>query len=262
MINKTRLLAGVALGCVLSTPAAFAEEHKGFYFSVWGGSGSADTPSRTAFDDEFDTVWVQGVLDDIMADVNEDPSAGGILTLTDLSREPSKLDDSTDVWGALAGYRWNEHFAAEIGYVKLGEVKYDFDGVYNFNFVPNDPLLPVQNDDIDYIGAYRFTSAGPTAAVVGLMPLGQYFEVHAKAGIFLADTRQTVRLHNVSRGENIYHQRKDASQTELFAGVGATWNATESLAVRVEYQKFLDVGDDSKTYEQDIDVINIGVLFK
>jgi hypothetical protein len=32
--------------------------------------------------------------------------------------------------------------------------------------------------------------------------------------------------------------------------------------VRVEYQRFFDVGDDEKNYEQDIDVFSVGVLFK
>ncbi len=58
------------------------------------------------------------------------------------------------------------------------------------------------------------------------------------------------------------HDRSDASQTELFAGIGAAWNVNQSFAVRAEYQRFFDVGDDKKNYEQDIDVISVGVLFK
>jgi opacity protein-like surface antigen len=262
MSNKTRLLAGVALGCVLTTPAAFAEEYRGFYFGLWGGGGSADAPSKNAFDGQFDDDWVQGILDDIVQTANSDPDATGVLSLDVADRDPSSLDDSTDVWGALVGYRANKWFGAEIGYVHLGEVKYDADGLLDYQFVPFDPTEPVENDAIDYTTAYRFTSAGPTAAAVGFVPLGERFELHGKVGIFLADTRQTVHLRDVEFAENFYHSRVDASQTEFFAGIGATWNATESLAVRVEYQKFLDVGDDEKTYEQDIDVINIGVLFK
>lgn len=264
-MNKTRLLAGVALGCVLTTPAAFAEEYRGFYFGLWGGGGSADTPSRRAFDAEFDGAWVQDILNDIADSFNDDPDAPGVLTytLTPDSRANSSLDDTTKVWGALVGYRFNKHVGTEIGYVHLGEVKYDFGGSIDYTFVSNDPLvLPDDSDTIDYTMAYRFTSAGPTAAVVGFLPLGQRFELNGKVGIFLADTRQTVRLREVELNSNFSHRRVDASQTEFFAGIGATWNATPNLAVRLEYQRFMDVGDDSKTYEQDIDVINIGVLFK
>lgn len=52
MINKRGLLAGLALGCVLSTPA-LAEQYRGAYFSVWGGAGMTDTPSRADLDDVF-----------------------------------------------------------------------------------------------------------------------------------------------------------------------------------------------------------------
>lgn len=255
MINRTRLLTGLALGCVLSTPA-LAEEYRGFYFSVWGGAGSADMPSRSAVDATFTDAWVQGILDDIAADYNSDPDNTSVLSLATVSREASTLDDSVDVWGALVGYRFNKWVGTEIGYVHLGEAKYDFDGVINST------LTPGGSEDFDYTMGYRFASAGPTAAVVGFLPLGQHFELNAKAGILLADTRQTVRLYDVEFKENFFHDRVDSSQTEIFAGIGATWNATEDVAIRLEYQKFFDVGDNEKTYEQDIDVINVGVLFK
>lgn len=251
--NKTRLLTGVALGCVLSTPAAFAEEYSGFYFGVWGGVGSADWPSKTAFDASFSDPWVQGQLDDLADAITA--ATGDVTTITLASREPSSLDDSPDAWGLEVGYRFNKYFGAEVGYVRLGEVQYDFDGSIDYT-----DSIGTENFDIS--GAYRFASAGPTAAAVGFLPLNKYIEFHGKAGIYLADSRQTVRLTDVESKQNFYHERVDSSQTELFAGIGATWNATESLAVRLEYQRFFNVGDDEKTVEENIDVISLGVLFK
>lgn len=224
MINRTRLLAGLALGCVLSTPV-LAEEYSGFYFSVWGGAGNTDMPSRADLDEVF----------------NLDPSTAAT----------SRLDDTTDVWGALVGYRFNKWLGTEVGYVNLGEVKYDLSGE-----------LATPQGNLPYVVGYRFSSAGPSAAAVGYLPAGEHFEFNAKAGIFVADTRETVHLYDVLFEENAGHVRSDASQTELFAGIGATWNATRNFAVRVEYQRYFDVGDDEKTYEQDIDVLSVGVLFK
>jgi OmpA-OmpF porin, OOP family len=224
MIDKTRLLAGLALGCVLSTPA-LAEEYSGFYFSAWGGVGNSDMPSRAELDEFF-------ALDP------NDPAE-------------SRLDDTTNVWGALVGYRFNRWVGAEVGYVNLGEVKYDQSGV-----------LSTPTEDLPYVIGYRFSSAGPSAAAVGFVPVGEHIDLNAKAGIYFADTRETIRLYDVLFGENAVHSRSDASQSELFAGIGATWNATADFALRVEYQRFFDVGDDEKTYEQDIDVISVGVLFK
>lgn len=257
MINKTRLLTGVALGCVLST-SAFAEQYRGFYFGVWGGSGSVDMPSRAVVDDFYDDSFLQFALDTFAFEYNNQPGVTDTLTLTQVLRGDSTLDDTTGVWGALLGYRINKYVGAEVGYVKLGEVQYDFDGSADAAFASGDSGI------LDYTFGYRFASAGPTASVVGFLPLGQYFELNGKAGIYLADTRETVRLYGIPFEENIYHTRVDSSQTELFAGIGATWNATENLAIRVEYQKFFDVGDDDRkqALEADIDVISVGILFK
>ena len=263
--NKTRWLAGMALGCVLSSPTAFAddEEYRGFYFSLWGGQGSADVPSKGSFDAFFNNAWVQGALDDVAEAFNESPEANGVLTLAGNPRGPATLDDSTDVWGALVGYRINKYVGVEFGYVHLGEVKYDFDGDLNYTFDPSAPGLPTETELIDYTMGYRFSSTGPTAAVVGFLPAGKHFEFTGKAGIYLADTRETVRLYDVEFEENFFHDRTDASQTEIFAGIGATWNATENLAVRLEYQRFFNIGDDSKTaVEENVDVISLGVMFR
>lgn len=263
MLTKTRLLAGLTIGCALSAPAAFAddEQYRGFYFGVWGGSGSADLPSRKAFDDEFSDAWLAAVFADAAQDIEDStPTIPDHATLTLQQRNRSSLDDSQSAYGAQVGFRWNRYFAAEVGYAHLGEAKYDFSGVVDYtNLLAGSPAL---NREIDFQTAYTFTSAGPTLAAVGLMPIGAHFEVQGKLGLFFADTRQTARIRDVEKSTNIYHRRTDASQNELFAAIGATWVATESLSVRIEYQRFFDVGDDEKTVETDIDVINVGVLFR
>ena len=100
-------------------------------------------------------------------------------------------------------------------------------------------------------------------SALGMLPIGQYVDLHVRAGIYLADTRVTNHLRDVEFNTgNIYHRRIDASQTEIYGGLGGAWNINESVVLRVEYQKYLDVGDDKKTGESDIDVINLSVLFK
>jgi OOP family OmpA-OmpF porin len=218
MINKTRLLAGLALGCVLSAPAAFAEEYRGFYFGVWGGSGDMDFGSKAAADDAF--------IDMLAAELPLVPIQPG----TSLGAIPtdSTLDDSLSPWGVQVGYRFNKWVAAEVGYVDLGELLY---------------------------------------SSLGMLPLGPHFDLHLRGGIYYADTRVTSRLRYIDAVDqsdvfNLLHRRTDASQTELFAGLGAAWNINDSFTLRVEYQKFFDVGDDEKNGESDIDVINLAILFK
>jgi opacity protein-like surface antigen len=262
MIKKT--LAGLAIGCVLSTPAAFAEEYKGFYFGVWGGSGSVDMASKSDLDEVFGAMLGQELEDASFIDTN------GTTVITDDTRfdfaladtGTSSLDDTVSVWGVQVGYRWGKFFATELGYANLGEASYR---------LPADVAVTATaiGTGVSTSGTFEaeraavFTSTGPTISALGMFPLGQRFDLHVRGGIYLADTRLTNRIRDVEADfGNVAHDRTDASETELFAGIGGAWNVNENFTLRAEYQKFLDVGDDRKTGESDIDVFNVSVLFK
>jgi OOP family OmpA-OmpF porin len=242
---------------VLSTPAAFAEQQmRGFYFGVWGGSGSIDMASREA----FDAVIIPTIGPDLVASgpFLSDADTTVILSLNNIDPDSSEVDDTVSVWGAQIGYRWNNYFAAEIGYANLGEVSYRILGEGHAIII--DRGVP-DEFDFRFQRASKFTSQGPTASVIGLLPLGPV-DVQGRAGLYFADTRLTNHIRDIDDPFNVAHRRVDGGQTELLAGIGATWNATENLSVRVEYQRFFDVGDDEKTGESDVDVFNIGVLFR
>ena len=262
MIKKT--LAGLAIGCVLSAPAAFAEEYQGFYFGVWGGSGSVDIPSKGT----FDTAVTASLPTELTRSAYIDDN--GTTVLTDdvlhtfalVGSGTSKLDDSVSVWGAQLGYRFGKFLAAEVGYAKLGEASYRLPVTVRETVRD---LTTNATASGNFLGerAMQFTSSGPTISALGMMPIGQHIDLHVRGGIYLADTRVTNRLRDVEfNSGNVYHQRVDASQTEVFGGIGGAWNINENFVLRVEYQKYLDVGDDEKTGESDIDVFNLSVLFK
>lgn len=262
MIKKARLLAGLAMGCVLSTTAAMAEEYRGFYFGVWGGSGEVDFPSKAAMD--------QAITDQLAIEVAAVPIQGR-TSLSIGSITGSTLDDSLTPWGVQAGFRFNKYVAAEVGYVDLGELLYRMTGTiggdYAFVCSCEPPAVQVRTLDGGFERATQLTSAGVTASVLGMMPIGQHFDAHVRGGIYYADTRVTNRFRYVDDVDqsdifNLLHRRVDASQTELFGGIGAAWNINQGTALRVEYQKFFDVGDDEKSTEGDVDVLNVSILFK
>lgn len=263
MIKKT--LVGLAIGGVLSAPAAFAEEYKGFYFGVWGGSGSVDIPSKGAFDLAVASTLPTELDRAAYIDTNNTPTDitdDIIHTFALAGAGNSSLDDSVSVWGAQLGYRWGKFFATELGYAKLGEASYRLPVTITETVIDVDTGASASGN---FVGerAMQFTSAGPTISALGLLPLGQYIDLHVRAGIYLADTRVTNRIRDVEFNTgNISHKRIDASQTEIFGGIGGAWNINENFTLRVEYQKYLDVGDDKKTGESDIDVFNLSVLFK
>jgi OOP family OmpA-OmpF porin len=255
MFNKTPLLAGLTIACALSAPAAFAQEYTGFYFGVWGGGGSVDSASKS----EFDEVVLDSLPLELAMAAAQISNADQQVTLALGSTGESSLDDSVSTWGVQVGYRWGKYFASEVGYANLGQASYRLPATVNFTVSDADGFgfgtFDVERDS-------KFSSSGPTLSAIGILPLGERFDLQARGGIYLADTRLTNRIRDIEFAENVGHRRVDASETELLGGVAANWNVTERLSLRLEYQRFFNVGDDSKTGESDVDVFNLGVLFR
>ncbi|MDY6947172.1 MAG: outer membrane beta-barrel protein, partial [Pseudomonadota bacterium] len=235
------------------------------YFGVWGGAGEFDSPSKGAMD--------QAILDNLASEIAFIPIQPDTnLSVTEVFG--STQDDSLTPWGLQVGFRFNKWVAAEIGYVDLGEYLYSLSGAISGDLgvlcsPPTcDPadIVPIPLDG-GFERSTQLTSSGITASVLSMFPLGSHFDLHIRGGIYYADTRVTNRLRYIDGVDqdgvfNLLHRRVDASQTELFGGLGAAWNINENFALRVEYQKYFDVGDDDKAGESDVDVINVSVLFK
>jgi OmpA-OmpF porin, OOP family len=234
MTGKYRVpLLAAALAMFLGNTAS-AETANGLYFGVTAGVTSADLGSKRDFDESFAIPLQEELLDAGFDDVEFE----------------SKLDDSDFGWGVQVGYRFNRYIAVEVGYINLGEVSYRAD----FDLTVVGATLPLE-------ASVRLKSAGATAAAVGMIPVGERFDVHAKVGIYVADTKVRTRVRDLAFDENLLHAELDAGEEEIFAGIGATWNISDSYSLRFEYKRFLDVGDD-ESGEQDVDLLAVGMLFR
>lgn len=234
-MKKAQWISLVAsAACFVAGTVAHAE---GFYFGISGGVSSVDLPSKSSFD-EFSRDVAQEIAD--MVGVN-------------VGSFDSSLDDSGKVWGLQVGYRWNRYVAAEVGYIDLGQVKYS--AAADFTDGDDVPLFSGQY-------SARVRSHGPTIAAVGFLPLGDRVDLHAKAGVYFSDTRfrEKLRLFDSETEESVQEEVKDSTQ-DLFVGIGAAWNIGDNYALRVEYQRFFDVGDDD-TDEADVDVFSLSILFR
>jgi OmpA-OmpF porin, OOP family len=236
MTGKQRMAAvlAAALGMAAANTAS-ADDNRGLYFGITGGGSTYDTDGSRQDRDEAVAFPLADALE-----------AEGI----DVLGIASSLDDSDIGWGVQVGYRFNRYIAAEVGYVDLGEALYEAiltidDGV---------EIFPVEVSS-------RVVSSGPTAAILGMLPVGERFDVHAKAGMYFGDTRFRARVRDVEFDENVVHEEVHGGEGEVFLGVGGAWNISDNYSLRFEYQRFLDVGDD-ETAETDVDLISLSVLFR
>jgi hypothetical protein len=100
---------------------------------------------------------------------------------------------------------------------------------------------------------------GPTVAFIGSLPLGEAFDLHARGGVFFADTTTDIRV-GVSGGSA--SDDFSANSQDLFFGLGATYSFTPSFGITVDYTLFKDVGDEDETGEADVSTLTAGAIFR
>jgi len=142
-----------------------------------------------------------------------------------LGRSDFKTPSETDTaWRLFGGYQFHRNFAAEIGYHNLGQV----------NFVNGDRDAKIW----ELVG-------------VGMLPVANALSVYGKLGGYWGKSE----LHSsvVPSG--------DDTNTGLTYGVGAQYDFMRQAAVRLEWQRYDNVGGNT-TGQTDIDVLNVGLLWK
>lgn len=127
------------------------------------------------------------------------------------------VDDTADNWDEddtaykiFGGYRVNRFLAFELDYINLGE--------------PSGAVVPGFNLDASVDGFAPY--------VVGTLPLGQYFEVYARAGYYFYDATVGVESELDDRVEF------DEESEDFVYGAGVGANLGEKLNLRLEYEKF------------------------
>jgi len=133
-------------------------------------------------------------------------------------------DNEDTAWRALVGYQFHPMFSAEVGYHDVGSVEVS-------------------------------TRAGSGSADVKLWELVgiaaypiQQFNVYGKLGGYRATTSSS----GIFSGS-------DETNTGWTWGLGAGWEPMKNLGLRIEYQRYLDVGNGS---DVNVNVASVGVLWR
>ena len=140
-------------------------------------------------------------------------------------------DDKSVAWRAFGGYRFNAYFGYEIGYADLGKITRSFAGdVGTFEATAIDALLFVA------------------------VPLGQDFSFFVKGGIFSWDFERTI----VGTGAG----KANEKGTDTTYGFGAQYDLGKNLALRLEWQRYNDVGDVNAFGQTHIEVSLISAVLR
>jgi OOP family OmpA-OmpF porin len=139
----------------------------------------------------------------------------------------SSCDDKATSWKLFGGYRFNRHFAAEATYLDFGKL----------------------SATVAFGGLTSNVSSTAKAwglAALGMLPVGERFEVFGKLGFVRGESESRVSIGGTSGtlGE---------TGTEAHFGAGLLYNFTRNWGVRGEWERI----EKSK-----IDVFSLGAQYK
>jgi opacity protein-like surface antigen len=244
-----------ALALLLGAARSVAAADSGFYFGVSGGQAKYDfepLPNLIVTTPIVPFPTVPGAFAPVprfQTPLNPFigvPNASFIGTYA----EPVELfwipgdDDEATAWNLLAGYRFFRFAAVELSYSNLGTLH---------EYQPSRTLLstivlPEVRSEME--------SAGATLSVLGILPITEQWNVFLRAGGLFVDQDVT----RTSGGGPKFSESYD-SESWLY-GIGTQVDFGSHWTVRLDFQRYDDVGKGNGIGEADVDVLALGVLFR
>lgn len=158
--------------------------------------------------------------------------------------------DDTDIsYAAQFGYRFTRYFAAEFALAQYGDLRSLGKGQVDLGsgFTPASVEV-------------SFHTSGPKFSAVGILPLGDKFELYGQAGVLFAGSERQVVTRLEGSGRSFGSAKGDS--TEYAFGVGAAWHLNQMYTVRAQIEKLTDVGEDRRTGTEDLTTASIGLIVR
>jgi OOP family OmpA-OmpF porin len=161
------------------------------------------------------------------------------------------ITDTDTGWKVFGGYQANRNVALELSYVDLGASKLSASGIANLAPLPPTPATV----------SGKITATGFSFDVILSAPITEAFSVSARAGLF-AWTLKTSVSATASNGITTASasQNDSTSGNSFDFGIGARYDFSRNVGVRVEFQRFTNVGDDN-TGKSDVDLISASLIY-
>lgn len=186
-----------------------------------------------------DTGWYGGAgVGQSRAVIDDSRITSGLLS--DGFSTTSISDDNRDTgYKLFGGYRFNPNFALEGGYYDLGRFG------FNANTVPAGALN----------GKIRVT--GLNLDAVGFLPFTEKLAGFGRVGLNYADARDSF---NGSGLVDVTNPDPSKKSLNYKFGVGLQYAFTESLAMRVEAERYRI--DDAVGNKGDVDLVSVGLIYR
>ncbi|MGH8686520.1 MAG: outer membrane beta-barrel protein [Burkholderiales bacterium] len=140
-------------------------------------------------------------------------------------------DDSDISWKVSLGYQINPSFAVEVGYADLGKAKASGPG-----------------------GTAELKANVFEVVAIGSAPIAGNFSAFGKFGFYRGDSTGSIDTVTVVGSAS-------DTNTDVTLGLGGRYDINEKLAVRAEWQRYLNVGGDNLG-KSDVDILGASLILK
>lgn len=146
----------------------------------------------------------------------------------------------------FVGYAFNEVFALEAFYANLGEYK----------------ITAVADDGFDQTTAIdTWTVRGFGIAATGALPLNNWFALFGKLGFVSWNSEYKSTISDTT-GFSATLLTEDKSGTSPLFGIGAQFNISNRWALRAEYERYMDIGEQDTFGHFDVDLMSVSAMFR
>jgi len=153
----------------------------------------------------------------------------GFLLDDGFTASGTTLDKKDTGWKGYAGYRFNPFFAAEVGYADLGSASFNTTIVGAPAGTTPAPPFPIHA---------TAKARGVFLSALAHWPITQAFSLFAKAGVFRSDAKFTELI----TGTDITRVSRTDRRSDANYGVGLQWQFTGTVAARLEWERFKNIG--------------------
>ncbi|MCB1964220.1 MAG: outer membrane beta-barrel protein [Rhodocyclaceae bacterium] len=163
-----------------------------------------------------------------------------ILTAAGASSVSSSTNETDVGYKAYLGYSFTSNFAIEGGYVNLGSA--DYKASYTGGSAKID-----------------WESHGMFVQAVGRAPIGNAFALLGKGGLYFSESQADIRATGPGGTATA---NVTENEVNFVLGIGGEYAFSNTTALRVEWERFLNIGDKDTIGESDVDLVTVGLSFK
>ncbi|HUI60105.1 MAG TPA: outer membrane beta-barrel protein, partial [Steroidobacteraceae bacterium] len=165
----------------------------------------------------------------------------------ELTYTSSSISEKKQAWWAAVGYMTSPYLGFEASYLALGRLDYHASAKQTSVF----GTTPVTVD-------LNLKSRGPAAAVVGVLPLTNSWEVDARVGAY--DGKTTTSYTSVVN-KTTNNGLESKTSVSLLVGVGTAYTFSGHWALRVDYLHINQVKEQVLGHSFNEDLATAGITF-